>query len=110
MKQKIIIGLVFFLAGIFIGLIIYKNLLVTSENSQVQQTPPSQSQIDEKTQLPVGYSDTDYKIEEVLDIDCQVDIDCITPAEYMMQSRCPFISKCLDSKCTVVCPNVVENK
>ncbi len=108
MKQKIIIGLVFFLAGIFIGVLIYKSLLVKPNNPQTTSTPQVQSQVDNQAQLPVGYSETDYQIEKVLDIDCQLDIDCITPGEYMMQSRCPFVSKCLENKCTVVCPNYIE--
>lgn len=110
MKQKIIIGLVFLLAGILVGVIIYKNLLVTPENLPTQQTPQTSPQISDEYKPPLGYSNTDYTIEKVLAVECQIDIDCITPGEYMIQSRCPFTSKCLENKCTVVCPDFVGNK
>jgi hypothetical protein len=35
---------------------------------------------------------------------CKVDTDCITPADYLIQSNCPFSSLCIDSVCKVVCP------
>jgi hypothetical protein len=46
-----------------------------------------------------------YQIEKTTDVACVVDSDCVTPGEYLMMSRCPFTSKCLDGKCAVVCPN-----
>lgn len=47
----------------------------------------------------------DYAVEKTTDIACAVDSDCITPEEYLIQSRCPFSSKCLAGKCAVVCPD-----
>jgi len=54
--------------------------------------------------LPEGYTLDNYTIEKVLEISCKKDGDCETPAEYLLMSRCPFKSKCLENKCTVVCP------
>jgi len=48
--------------------------------------------------------DSSYKVEKVLDISCKIDKDCKTPGEYLIQSRCPFTSKCIKDKCTVICP------
>lgn len=45
-----------------------------------------------------------YIIEKVLDISCKIDKDCNTPGEYLIQSRCPFTSKCILNKCNVICP------
>ncbi|MFA6171625.1 MAG: TspO/MBR family protein [Patescibacteria group bacterium] len=54
--------------------------------------------------LPKGYSLDSYKIEKVLDMACVKNTDCFTSGEYILQSRCPFTSLCLENKCTVVCP------
>lgn len=55
--------------------------------------------------LPQGYTLENYTIEETSTTSCSVDDECETPAGYMMQSRCPFTSLCLENKCTVVCPS-----
>lgn len=47
----------------------------------------------------------DYKIEKVLDINCKKDGDCKTPWEYLIRSNCPYTSKCIKNKCSVICPN-----
>lgn len=54
--------------------------------------------------LPKGYSLDSYNVEKVLEIACVRNDDCETPLEYLIQSRCPFVSLCLDNKCAVVCP------
>jgi hypothetical protein len=35
---------------------------------------------------------------------CSANEDCKTPADFLIQSNCPFGSACIDSKCSVVCP------
>jgi hypothetical protein len=47
----------------------------------------------------------DYKVEKVLETDCSSALDCVTPGEYLAQSRCQFTSRCLQGKCAVICPN-----
>jgi len=54
--------------------------------------------------LPDGYTLENYSIEKVLDGSCLKHSDCQTPGEYLIQSRCPFTSLCLENKCTVICP------
>lgn len=54
--------------------------------------------------LPQGYSLDSYKVEKVLETTCVSNDDCETPGEYLIQSRCPFTSICLENKCAVVCP------
>ncbi len=54
--------------------------------------------------LPQGYNLDSYKVEKVLEITCVGSDDCETPMEYLVQSRCPFTSLCLENKCAVVCP------
>ena len=58
--------------------------------------------------LPEGYALDGYIIEEVLNNSCVVHSGCETPGEYLVQSRCPFTSLCLDERCTVVCPGRLE--
>jgi hypothetical protein len=47
----------------------------------------------------------DYEMEEILETDCSSALDCVTPGEYLAQSRCQFASRCLQGKCAVICPN-----
>lgn len=35
---------------------------------------------------------------------CTDDSQCVTPGTYLMQSVCPFTSKCVEGSCAVVCP------
>ena len=51
-----------------------------------------------------------YNVTEVLNESCSKDVDCTTPRNYAIRSSCPFTTKCLDGKCTVVCPAFVGNK
>ena len=46
----------------------------------------------------------EYRIEKVTGESCKKDKECETPGEYLIRSSCPFTSKCLDNKCTVICP------
>lgn len=46
-----------------------------------------------------------FKIEKVLDITCEKDSECETPAEYLIRSNCPYTSKCIENKCSVICPH-----
>jgi hypothetical protein len=55
--------------------------------------------------LPVGYTLDHYKVERILPNICKFNSDCETPMEYLLQSRCPFTSLCLNNKCAVVCPD-----
>lgn len=54
--------------------------------------------------LPDGYTLDDYRVEEVTEVQCNVDADCVTPPEYMLRSSCPFTSICVENRCNVVCP------
>lgn len=45
-----------------------------------------------------------YTVAEVLNKTCSIDMDCETPMDYLVRSSCPYTSKCLERKCTVVCP------
>lgn len=62
----------------------------------------------DQTTLPQGYTMDSYRIEKVLETSCKENAQCETPMEYLVQSRCPFTSLCLENKCTVVCPDYVE--
>ena len=35
---------------------------------------------------------------------CSVNSDCKLPMSYAMRSSCPYEMKCVDDKCTVICP------
>jgi putative hemolysin len=51
-----------------------------------------------------GECSGNYTVTEVLNETCSSDNDCITPTSYLTRSSCPFTTKCIVSKCTVVCP------
>ncbi|MBU0757376.1 MAG: DUF333 domain-containing protein [Nanoarchaeota archaeon] len=51
-----------------------------------------------------GECPINYEITETLDTDCSVDHECTTPIDYSIRSNCPYTTKCLSGKCTVVCP------
>ena len=53
---------------------------------------------------PGDNPNADYEVEKNLDTACAQDSDCQTPSEYLVQSRCPFTTKCLNQHCAVVCP------
>lgn len=78
----------------------YRNI---DECTAALQTSKNENNKNE-VNLPVGYTMDNYKVEKILPAVCARDSDCQTPAEYLMMSRCPFQSKCLNEKCTVVCP------
>ena len=61
------------------------------------QSPPQPT-------LEVFQDSENYQIEKVLEKACGLDSDCQTPFEYQIDSRCPFTTKCLESKCTLICP------
>lgn len=69
-----------------------------SGNQWVKQTSDHQG-------LPDGYVLDNYSVEEVTEIFCNQNSECETPMDYLVQSRCPFTSICLQNKCTVVCPH-----
>lgn len=46
----------------------------------------------------------DYTVAEVQDLACSQDTDCLLPADYAIRSSCPYESRCIESACTVICP------
>ena len=48
--------------------------------------------------------EVNYNITKVLNVTCSYDRDCTTPMNYLVRSNCPYTTKCLEGKCTVVCP------
>jgi len=66
---------------------------------------PATARENSENGLPKGYTLDNYKIEKILEVQCQTDGGCQTPAEYLTRSNCPYTSICLHNKCTVVCPS-----
>jgi hypothetical protein len=60
---------------------------------------------DRNANLPINYTMEKFAVEKDLGIACKQDLECETPSEYMMISRCPMRAICLNEKCTVVCPS-----
>ena len=58
--------------------------------------------------LPRGYTLGAYQVEKISMTTCVNDSDCQTPVEYLVQSRCPFTSLCLNGRCAVICPDYEE--
>ena len=63
-----------------------------------------------KASLPQGYTLEDFSVEKDLKITCKYDNECELPAEYAIQSRCPFVAICLKSSSNVVCPGRISNE
>jgi len=113
-KKKIglIVGIVALIIGLIVGLTAYSFLKVTkcdsSKNDCNIAGNEEQKKFSEATtvSLPEGYTLDSYTVDKVTDETCKQDADCETPMEYLVQSRCPFTSLCLENKCTVVCPDV----
>ncbi|MCU0679403.1 MAG: hypothetical protein MUC28_03085 [Planctomycetes bacterium] len=60
--------------------------------------------------LPLGYTLDRFQVEKISTTTCARHEDCQTPFEYLVQSRCPFTSLCLNGLCSVVCPGNDESK
>ncbi|MHB9019687.1 MAG: hypothetical protein ACYC3G_02330 [Minisyncoccota bacterium] len=65
----------------------------------------NKNEINNDYALPKGYTMDSYKVEKVFETYCKNSIDCKTPFEYLIQSRCPFVSKCINNQCAVICPD-----
>ncbi len=61
-------------------------------------------------ELPIGYTLQNYQVEKITGEACAGHSNCMVPGEYAAQSRCPFVSLCLENKCAVVCPSFRENR
>ncbi len=66
---------------------------------------PQKEESTEGIPLPQGYTLEGYTIEEVTERSCTESKACETPGNYLVQSRCPFVSLCIKNKCAVVCPS-----
>jgi len=54
--------------------------------------------------LPNGYVLDGYSVAKVTGVSCVEHEECDTPMDYLIWSNCPYMSLCLEQKCTVVCP------
>jgi hypothetical protein len=54
--------------------------------------------------IPDGLVEPENDSEGNVGAACTDDAECVTPGTYLMQSVCPFTSKCLEGSCAVVCP------
>ena len=70
---------------------------------------PQKEEFPQNAILPQGYTLDGYTIEEVTERSCAESKECETPGDYLVQSRCPFVSLCLQNKCTVVCPSHTDS-
>lgn len=46
------------------------------------------------------------KIAERTEVSCNESSECQTPEEYLIQSNCPYESRCYEDQCVVVCPQI----
>jgi len=76
---------------------------VTEDGSIVfsKDNPSGLKQMDERFSVPIRFRATIKGAGEA----CQQDSECQTPAEFMIRSSCPYESRCINDKCTVVCPH-----
>ncbi|MFH0892088.1 MAG: hypothetical protein V1867_04895 [Candidatus Falkowbacteria bacterium] len=49
-----------------------------------------------------------YAVAELRDETCSGHQDCETPFEYLIRSSCPYDSRCLEGRCAVVCPYILD--
>jgi len=85
---------VFFICAVIavLGYVMMRNALLDESIAQ------------ESKSLPLGYTLEKYTVIETTDIACKEHEECITSAEYLVRSNCPYTSLCLEKKCRVVCP------
>ena len=89
---------------IIIGAVWFMRPVHAPLTDKKQTTPPVVNENPDN--LPDGYTLDNFTVEKVLDVSCEKASDCDTPPEYLMLSRCPMTSKCIDNKCTVICPSL----
>jgi len=90
-----------------VALLIWSILKInTCDSSTGDCSHEGTKEVSEAHTLPEGYTLDSYTVEKVTEVSCSQDSECETPMEYLVQSRCPFTSLCIDNKCTVVCPHV----
>ncbi len=41
---------------------------------------------------------------------CASDNECVTPATYLVRSTCPFTSWCVEGRCAVICPMMLDRQ
>ena len=41
---------------------------------------------------------------------CTLNSDCKTPVDYLIRSSCPFVSKCIENNCNVVCVGLYKSE
>ena len=58
--------------------------------------------------LPPNYTLQNYTVEKQLDFLCKKNSDCTTPVEYLMMNRCPMTAICLNERCAIVCPQLLN--
>lgn len=49
-------------------------------------------------------STENFTVAEITDVSCTVDTECVTPNDYLIRSNCPYTSRCLQNKCSIICP------
>jgi len=54
-------------------------------------------------------ADEKFNVVEIMNESCTADSECVTPEDYLMRSVCPYTSKCIDNRCTVICPEGWES-
>lgn len=76
---------------------------VTEDGSIVfsKDNPSGLKHLDERFSIPIRFRATIKGAGEP----CSKDSECQTPAEFMIRSSCPYESRCINDKCTVICPH-----
>lgn len=83
---------------------------ICSDGSAVGRTGPNCefAECPQVPTLPVGYTLENYTVEKVTGVSCTKHADCTVPGEYAVQSRCLFVSLCLENSCAVICPSRIN--
>lgn len=45
-----------------------------------------------------------FEISKVLEQSCELERQCMLPMDYAIRSNCPYTMKCIENKCSVICP------
>lgn len=45
-----------------------------------------------------------FVIAQTTNSTCDKDYECVTPADYLIRSNCPYTSICINEKCAIICP------
>lgn len=97
--KYLLIGILIILG---VGIYIMSTRAKQAPLQNVEETPRATNTL---PSIPNNYTLEGYTVAETSEVSCITHSECETPMQYLVRSNCPYTSLCINTKCTVVCPN-----